>query len=124
MWISKKKYNELIAQKDNYERIARETIQLNGRVIDSNERILKEMKDVQELNHCLQRRNEELVTRCQELEEIARRAVCEKDEMIDECIEMKVKLDFAIQQRDYYYDLLEDTSDAYEEGKAISREAE
>ena len=106
MWISKKKYNELIEQRDNYERIASETIQLNGRVIDSNARILEEMKGVQELNHRLQQNNEELIIHSQRLEEIARRAVCEKDEMIDECLEMKAKLDLAIQQRDYYYDLL------------------
>ena len=68
MWISKKKYNELIEQRDNYERIASETIQLNGRVIDSNERILEEMKGVQELNHHLQQRNEELLARVKELE--------------------------------------------------------
>ena len=69
MWISKKKYNELIAQKDNYERIASETILLNGRVIDSNARILEEMKSIQELNHGLQQRNDELIARVKELEE-------------------------------------------------------
>ena len=53
-FVSKKKYNELLEQRDNYERIASETIQLNGRVIDSNARILEEMKGVQELNHNLQ----------------------------------------------------------------------
>ena len=162
MWISKKKYNELIEQKDNYERIARETIQLNGRVIDSNKRILEQTKDVQELNYRLQRHNEELVTRCQELEaekdglelrvdilntdynaldyehvRICRQAETlreERDHYEERCRylegeiadkeELEAKLDFAIRQRDYYYDLLENTSDAYEEGKAISREAE
>ena len=93
MWISKKKYNELIEQRDNYERIASETIQLNGRVIDSNTRILEEMKGVQELNHSLQQRNEELLTHIEEL---------------------RVKLDFVIKQRDYYYDLLESTSEVEE----------
>lgn len=103
MWIRKKKYNELIEQKDNYERVASETIQLNGRVIDSNTRILEEMKGVQELNHRLQQRNEELLARIEEL---------------------NAKLTFVMGQRDYYYDLLESTSDGYEEGKAISGEAE
>ena len=93
MWISKKKYNELVAQKDDFERIARETIQLNGRVIDSNAKILKEMKDIQFLNCSIQQRNEELVARCRELE---------------------TKLDFVIKQRDYYYDLLESTSEVEE----------
>lgn len=93
MWISKKKYNELIAQKDNYEQIAHHTIQLNGRVIESNERILEEMKGVQELNHNLQRRNEELLAHVEEL---------------------NAKLTFVIEQRDYYYDLLESTSEVEE----------
>lgn len=69
MFISKKKYNELIAEKDNFERIASETIQLNGRVIDNNERIIKQMEDVQEFNHCLQQRNEELLAHIEELEQ-------------------------------------------------------
>lgn len=124
MFIRRKTYNELIAQKDNYEQIAHETILLNGRVIESNERILEEMKGVQELNCRLQQRNEELLAHCQRLEEIARRAVSEKDEMIDDCIAMRAQLDVVTRQRDYYYDLLGDTIDAYEEGKAISREAE
>ena len=103
MWISKKDYNDLVAQTDNYEKIASETILLNGRVIDSNARLLEEIEDVQKLNLRLQEHNEELVACCKELE---------------------AKLSLAIKQRDYYYDLLENTSDAYEEGKAISREAE
>ena len=103
MFIRRKTYNELIAQRDNYERIAHNTIQLNSRVMESNKRMLEEMKGVQELNHNLQRRNEELLARIEEL---------------------NARLTFVMGQRDYYYDLLESTSDAYEEGKAISREAE
>lgn len=102
MWISKKKYNALIAEKDNFERIASETIQLNGRVIDSNTRILEEMKGVQELNHHLQQRNEELLARIEEL---------------------NAKLMFVMGQRDYYYDLLENTSEVHV-GDVIVKEAE
>jgi hypothetical protein len=123
MWISKKKYNELIAEKDNYDRIASETIQLNGRVIDSNARILEEMKGVQELNHNLQQHNEELVAHCQRLDEIACRAVSERDEMMDDYIEMRTQLDFVIKQRDYYYDLLENTEGVHV-GDVIVRETE
>lgn len=94
MWlVSKKKYNALLKQKENYERLASETIQLNGRIINHNAKILQELKDVQNLNHIIQQQNEELVARCQELE---------------------VKLNFAIEQRDYYYDLLEATSEGEE----------
>lgn len=104
MWfVSKKKYNELLKQKEDFERIASNAVAQNGRLLDEWKRVLEEMKDIQELNHQLVKRNEELLARVKELE---------------------AKLDFAIKQRDYYYDLLEDTSDAYEEGKAISREAE
>ena len=102
MWISKKRYNELIEQKDNYERIASETIQLNGRVIESNEKILEEMKGVQELNHRLQRRNEELLAHIEELD---------------------AKLTFVMGQRDYYYDLLEGTEGVHV-GDVIVKEAE
>ena len=102
MWISKKKYNELVAEKERYKEIASETIQLNGRVIESNEHILEEMKGVQELSHNLQRRNEELVTRCQELE---------------------ARLIFVMGQRDYYYDLLEN-ADGVHVGDVIVREEE
>ena len=102
MWISKKRYNELIEQKDNYERIASETIQLNGRVIDNNARILEEMKGVQELNHHLQQRNEELLARFEEL---------------------NAKLTFVMGQRDYYYDLLENTEGVHV-GDVVVKEAE
>lgn len=120
MWISKKKYNELIEQRDNYEKIASETIQLNGRVIDSNARILEEMKGVQELNHRLQQRNEELLARVKELE-------AEK-----EGLELRVDiLNTDYDALDYEHvrvcrrvEELQARIDAYEEGKYIVREAE
>lgn len=91
MWfVSKKKYDTLLEQKKDYERLAFETIQLNGRVISNNEKILQEMKSIQELNHNLTKLNDELLAHCKELE---------------------AKLNFVIKQRDYYYELLEDTSE-------------
>ena len=93
MWISKKKYNELIAQKDDFERIASNAVAQNGRLLDDWDAAIKEMKDIQRFNHILVDRNEELVTQCKELQ---------------------AKLDFAIKQRDYYYDLLENTSEVEE----------
>ena len=103
MWVSKKKYNELVARKEEFEQIANNAVAQNGRLLEDWGAAIKEMKSIQELNHQLNEHNEELLARVEELE---------------------VKLNFAIKQRDYYYDLLENTSDAYEEGKAISREAE
>ena len=102
MFIRRKTYNELVTEKERYKEIASETIQLNGRVIESNEHILEEMKGVQELNYNLQRRNEELVAYVEALQ---------------------AKLNFTIQQRDYYYDLLENVEGVHV-GDVIVREEE
>jgi hypothetical protein len=102
MFIRKKKYNELIAERDKWDSIASEAVAQNGRLLTQMDSAIKEMKSIQELNHQLFERNEELLAYTKELE---------------------AKLDFAIKQRDYYYDLLENNS-AFVEGKAISREAE
>ena len=66
MFIRKKKYNELVAQKDDYERIAFETIQLNGKVLSNNGRMLQEMEEIQKLNLRLAERNEELLAHVKE----------------------------------------------------------
>ena len=95
MWISKKKYNELVAQRDDLDRIATDAVALNGRLLNEWHAAIEEMKDIQRLNLRLQEDNEGLLAYCKELE---------------------AKLAFAIQQRDYYYDLLEDTSEV--EGEA------
>lgn len=94
MWfVSKKKYNKMVAERDKWDGIAAEAVQLNERVISNNERILQEMREIQILNFNIQQRNEELLVRVKELE---------------------AKLDFTIKQRDYYYDLLESTSEVEE----------
>jgi uncharacterized coiled-coil DUF342 family protein len=103
MWISKKKYNELIEQRDEFNRIATNAVAQNGKLLDEWHEVMEEMKSIQTLNHQLIEHNDDLLAHCRELE---------------------AKLNLAIKQRDYYYDLLENTSDAYEEGQAISREAE
>lgn len=90
MWISKKKYNELVEQKNDLERIASNAVAQNGRLLDEWYNAIEEMKDIQRISHLIARRNDELAARCKELE---------------------AKLDLAIKQRDYYYDLLEDTSE-------------
>ena len=94
MWfVSKKKYNALLEQKKNLERIAANAVAQNGRLLDDWGAAIEEMKGIQELNHQLVNRNDELLARVKELE---------------------AKLDFAIKQRDYYYDLLESTSEVEE----------
>lgn len=90
MWISKKKYNALLEQKKDFERIAANAVTQNGRLLEEWDTAIKEMKSIQELNHKLARHN---------------------DELLDSVKDLKAKLDFAIKQRDYYYDLLESTSE-------------
>lgn len=102
-FVSKKKYNAMVAERDKWDGIAADAVAQNGRLLTQIDKVIKEMEEIQELNHRLVDCNDKLLARVKELE---------------------VKLDFVIKQRDYYYDLLESTSDAYEEGKAISREAE
>lgn len=146
MWISKKKYNELVAQKDDFERIASNAVAQNGRILDAWHETLVEMKDIQELNHCLQERNEELLAHIERLEQEHERArdmwsrefeeldiaygelEIQKDRLaeerdhyeercrylegeIEDKEELEAKLSLAIKQRDYYYDLLEGTSE-------------
>lgn len=99
MWISKKKYNELVKQKDDFERIAHNAVTQNGRLLDQWRDALDEMKSIQELNHQLVEHNEELLAHIKELEH-----------------QLKI--------RDARVEVLASRICAYEEGKAISREAE
>ena len=93
MWISKKKYNELVKQKDDFERIAYEAVQQNGR-------LLEEMSKMNELQKHMNETDKGLV----EL----------NDALIVELEELKEKLKFVVAQRDYYFDLLENTSEVEE----------
>lgn len=68
MWISKKKYNELVTQKEDFERIATNAVAQNGRLLDEWHDAMEEMKSIQKLNHDLVDRNEELLGRVKELE--------------------------------------------------------
>ena len=69
MWfVSKKKYNELLKQKEDFERIASNAVAQNGRLLDEWKRVLEEMKDIQELNHQLVEHNDVLVAYTKELE--------------------------------------------------------
>ena len=90
MWISKKKYNELVAQKDEFERIAYDAVQQNGR-------LLEEMAKMNELQ--------------KEMNETDKGLVALNDSLIIELEGLKEKLKLVIAQRDYYYDLLESTSE-------------
>ena len=93
MWISKKKYNELVAQRDDFERIAYDAVQQNGR-------LLEEMAKMNELQ--------------KEMNETDKGLVELNDALFVEIEGLKEKLKLVIAQRDYYYDLLESTSEVEE----------
>ena len=93
MWISKKKYNELLEQKQDFERVATNAVAQNGRLLDDWGAAIERMEELEKSNLRLTERNEGLLGRIKELE---------------------AKLSLAIKQRDYYYDLLESTSEVEE----------
>lgn len=100
MWfVSKRKYNALLKQKEDLKRIATNAVTQNGRLLDEWDAAIKDMNSIQELNRQLVKHNDELVARCKELE---------------------AKLGFVIKQRDYYYDLLENASEAEEQKGAVA----
>ena len=90
MWISKKKYNELVAQKDDFERIAYEAVQQNSRLLEEMSKMNELQKEINETDKGLVELNDELITEIEGLKE---------------------KLKLVIAQRDYYFDLLESTSE-------------
>ncbi len=92
-FVSKKKYNELLEQKKDFERIATDAVTQNGRLLEDWDAAIKKMEELQKDNLRLTERNEGLLARCRELE---------------------AKLDFVIKQRDYYYDLLESANEMEE----------
>lgn len=68
MWfVSRKKYEALLEQKKDFERIATNAVAQNGRLLDDWGDAIEKMKSIQELNHGLVRDNDELVARVKEL---------------------------------------------------------
>lgn len=67
-FVSKKKYNELLKQKEDFERIAMNAVTQNGRLLDEWDAAIKEMKSIQELNHQLVNHNDVLLAYTKELE--------------------------------------------------------
>ena len=93
MWISKKKYNELVAQKDDFERIASNAVAQNDRLLEDWGAAIEKMEELQKSNLRLIELNEGLLARCRELEE---------------------RLGFMRKERDYYFKLLENASEVEE----------
>lgn len=93
MWISKKKYNELLEQRKDFEEIAKDAVAQNDRLLEDWGTAVKEMEELQKSNLRLIELNEGLLARCRELEE---------------------RLGFMRKERDYYFKLLENTNEVEE----------
>ena len=103
MFIRRKTYNALVAEIDTWKELAEKMVD----VAESFQRNASKWQDI--------------AISCQEDN---KRLVVHEEEMLAKMKELEAKLDLAIKQRDYYYDLLESTSDAYEEDGIMGREAE
>lgn len=111
MFVSRKKYEALLEQKKDFERIAMNAVVQNGRLLDDWGDAIEKMKSIQELNHGLVRDNDELVARIKELEaglQGARRCSQQWAEDFEE-------LDKAYGQLEIDCDKLREERDHYEE---------
>lgn len=126
-FVSKKKYNALLEQKKDFERIAANAVAQNGRLLDDWGTAIEEMKSIQELNHQLVNRNDELLLRVTELEAEKEGLELRVDilntdyDALDyEHVRVCRRLDAVCEERDRYKERVE----AFEEGKYLVREAE
>jgi hypothetical protein len=67
MFVSKKKYNELLEQKKDLERIATNAVTRNGRLLEDWGAAIKEMEELQKLSLRLVEQNEGLIAHNKEL---------------------------------------------------------
>ena len=69
MWfVSKKKYDAMVAERDKWDNIASEAVAQNSRLLTQIDEAIKEMKEIQELNHQLVKSNEVLLAYTKQLE--------------------------------------------------------
>lgn len=85
MFIRRKKYNELLEQKNEFERIATNAVAQNGRLLDEWHDAIEEMKSIQKLNHDLIDRNEELLDHIEKLKARLILITKQRDELENEC---------------------------------------
>ena len=104
MWISKKKYNELIKQKDNFERIAFDAVQQNSRLLDQ----------MQEMNET----DAAIIALCHQLQNEVDRSRAAYKKLEGECSELRNKNGTLTAQlietekwRDYYRNLLDEINE-------------
>lgn len=119
-FVSKKKYNALLEQKKDFERIAVNAVTQNGRLLEEWDAAIKDMKSIQELNHRLVRHNDELLVRCKELEADLQGARQTIQQWADDFEELDIAYGELEIERDRYKERVE----AFEEGKYLTREAE
>lgn len=67
-FVSKKKYDALLEQKKDFERIATNAVTQNGRLLEEWDAAIKEMKSIQALNEHLVKHNDVLVAYTKDLE--------------------------------------------------------
>ena len=69
MWfVSKKKYDAMVAERDKWDNIASEAVAQNSRLLTQIDEAIKEMKEIQELNHQLVKSNDVLLAYTKQLE--------------------------------------------------------
>ena len=126
-FVSKKKYNALLEQKKDFERIALDALAQNGRLLSQVDDTIKEMEGIQELNHRIATHNNGLLARCKELETELERARQDNQRWSDDFEkldiaygQLEIERDRLSEERDRYKERVE----AFEEGKYLTREAE
>lgn len=67
-FVRKKKYDAMVAERDKWDGIAAKTVAQNGRLLIQIDEAIKEMKEIQELNHQLVKYNDVLLARVKDLE--------------------------------------------------------
>ena len=85
MWISKKKYNEIIKERDNFAAIADKAVKQNGRLLDYWHEQLEFDTMLNAENKALNNRNRELKQKLDEISALA-------DERYDEIIYLRERI--------------------------------
>lgn len=138
MWfVSKKKYDEMVAERDKWDGIAATATAQNGRLLKEWGDTINEMKSVQKLNHQLIKHNDVLVAYTKELEDQLQGARQDNQQWAKDFEELdlaygrlETDYDRLREERDHYEErcrYLEDELahyEAEEEGKYLTREAE
>ena len=132
MFVSRKKYEALLEQKKDFERIAMNAVAQNGRLLEEWNAAIKEMESVHELNKHLVRLNDELLVRVKELEaELQGTGRCSQQwaedfKELDKAYgQLEIDCDKLREERDHYEErcrYLEDELSHYEEKRLSTRQ--